>query len=129
MAWTLLLADSEIADCRLDGTALTLRFSAAQVHEDGAPGTRPRHGHAAGVRLRLEGVRVRERDEALFGRLAAGRVEHGGRWTATLPLPARWAAPLRLELAFANRGVLVAEADALTLEADAPLRIVESLAC
>jgi hypothetical protein len=128
MALFVAFADSEVASVARVGTALHIRLAAAAALSAGE-GPAPTHGHVAGVTLVLGDAVVDTPLHELLGRIAAGRVELGGRWLAQVALPSDSAGPVRLELAFANRGVLAATGGAFTCRTDGTPRFTESLAC
>jgi hypothetical protein len=130
----LLLADSEIASVEAiegddDRAALHIRLAAAAARSDAAPGDRAQDGFVAGVTLVLAGAHVVVHDTPLLGRVAAGVLRRAGQRLAALPLPGRIEGPLRLELALANRSVLVADAASLAVTIDGAPVFTESSAC
>jgi hypothetical protein len=130
----LLLGDSEIASVEAiegdgDTAALHIRFAAAAARTGAAPGERAPDGFVAGVLLVLTGAHVVVHDTPLIGRVAAGVLRRAGQRLAALPLPGSVAGPLRLELALANGGVLVADAASLAVTVDGAPAFTESSAC
>jgi hypothetical protein len=130
-AVTLLLrfADSEVAAVEAVAGGVSIRLSAAQVEQAGAaPGDKPVAGYARGVVLWFDGAAAPAPD-ALFGRIAAGRIHLGGTWRSTVPLPLSHCESIELELSFANRSQLTLSARGLDGRFDGEPNFAESLAC
>lgn len=128
MALGVEFADSEVASVARVGTALHIRLAAAAARSTGA-GQASTHGHVAGVTLVLGDAVAEQPLHELLGRITTGRVEIGGRWLSQVALPSDSAGPVRLELAFANRGMLAAAGSAFACRTDGTPRFTESLAC
>jgi hypothetical protein len=97
-------ADSEVARVQQVGDQLHIHFAAAAVVEMDAAGKPGRAGYARAVVLVLFEAAGALLPAPLMGRIAQGRLSIAGRWLASLPLPHREAAPVQLELRFAQWG-------------------------
>ncbi|KAB0584689.1 hypothetical protein F7Q92_02325 [Ideonella dechloratans] len=126
-----LLADSELAWVRQDGTTLILRFSAAQAERrESSPTERPVIGYAPGVLMQLQDATPLPAGiEALFGRVESGVIRSGSeRWTGC-PLPFASPAPVQLELVLARHGPWQVAASAFSVGFEGEPNFRESWAC
>jgi hypothetical protein len=119
----ILFHDSEVRriDADTAGGTLAIRFSAARVHEPGAPGEE--EAYLGGVTLALERARWTGPVAVCIGRIASGAVTlGGGAHQATLAIGADLAGALRLELQFANGSQLHVDALRLVVHAEGAAR-------
>lgn len=126
-----LLADSELAWVRQDGTTLILRFSAAQAERrEASPTERPAIGYALGVLMQLRDATPPPAGiETLFGRVESGVIRSAAdRWTGC-PLPFASPAPLQLELVLARHGPWQVAASAFSVDFEGEPNFRESWAC
>lgn len=116
--------DSEVRSIALQVDVLTLAFSAAFVHADGAG-----LGYVQSLELACTGATV---DGPLAD--SVGRLTHGTLWVdgvarSTLPFPYTAPGPVRVELQFSNGTRLAITAASLACRFTGDPKFVESFAC
>jgi hypothetical protein len=121
--------DSEVSSVRLEGSALTLRFSAAQLRQEGPAARDAGHAYLAGLVLRLGEARVVGPWADGLGRLTFGEVIIGGVRHTALPLLLDMAGPVHLSLRFDNGTVLDAAGSTLSIQAPPGATAAEHFRC
>ena len=124
MSLTLEFPDSEIRDAVVDGAAVRLRFSAAAVRNDAGE-----RGWLTSVQLEFTAAVVRGDTTHAFGKIAEGRLRHGGRGVARLAVPGTLADDLELALRLANGTQFVVRGDALASSVADGARFTPDLSC
>ena len=128
MAFTLVLADTEVARVELAPGTVRVCCAAAHVRRT-EPGAATLVGWSRGVELLLAGATVVEGPAGCFGRLAHGRLRIDGQWASTLALPGACRGSVRLELGFANQSSLVVDAEGIDCRFEGDANFAESLFC
>jgi hypothetical protein len=121
--------DSEVSSVRLEGSTLTLRFSAARLREEGPASRDGGHAYMPGLVLRLAEARADGPWADGLGRLTFGQAVIAGVRHTALPLLLDMAGPVHLSLRFANGAELEASAAALSVQAPPGATAAEHYRC
>jgi hypothetical protein len=121
--------DSEVSSVRLDGSTLTLRFSAARLLKEDPASRDAGHAYLPGLVMRLAEARVDGPWADGLGRLTFGLAVIAGVRHTALPLLLDLSVPVRLSLRFANGAVLDASGTALSVQAPPVATSAEHYRC